>query len=461
MMFASTVLNYMDRQTITLVGDQIKAEFHLQNVGFGWVISAFMLSYALFQVPAGYVVDRINVRWSYAGAVGWWSFAAMAASLSPTLGVLMMLRGLLGVGESFNWPCALRATSIVLPPSDRSLGNGIFNSGAAVGAVITPLVVPPLAQYFGWRAAFLVVGSLGFVWVAVWLVVLGGNRRHWLAGRARKPVADDELLQERPRLSPVAKLAFGGVLLSSGLIAATFYRVGLPALWWAVAVLMVGLLVAALAVPVRHLKGPDWTESLGEVVRYRRFWVLVVVSIAINVPWHFLVSWLPTYLKEDRKMSYLTSGMLSAVPFLAADVGNLGGGALSRWFARLGMSPPRARMAVMMLCTLIITSGAGVGWVRSDTIVIVLLGMMAMGAAAFMANYFAFAQEVSPQHTGLIVGILGGLGNLSAAGFVPFAGYVKDVTRSFGPVFVLVGLLPFVGISMLIWGWKEGRRARI
>ncbi len=457
LMFASTVLNYMDRQSMALVGPQIKREFDLSNVDFGWVLAAFSLSYALFQVPAGYLVDRWNVRWAYAGAVGWWSLAAMAAAFSPSLGALMALRALLGVGESFNWPCALRATAIVLPPEDRSLGNGIFNSGAAVGAVLTPLVVTPLTVWYGWRVAFLVVGTLGFVWVAVWLTLLGGDRRTWFAGRVVPAPRELELGEPAPGLSLPARAAFGGVIAVALLIALSTYRFGLPALWWAITFLMIGLLLAARVVSLHQLKGTDWAESLGEVVRLRRFWILALVSVSINVCWHFLVNWLPTYLKEDRGMTYLTSGLLSAVPFLAADVGNLGGGALARWFAARGMTAVRGRMTVMTICTLIITSGAWVGRIRSDSLVIILLGLMAMGTAAFMANYFSFAQEVSSRHTGLIVGILGGLGNLYAAGFLPFAGYVKDATKSFGPIFVLVGLLPFVGLAALLLGWGEAR----
>jgi ACS family hexuronate transporter-like MFS transporter len=185
LMFASTVLNYMDRQTVALVGPQIKSEFRLSSTDFGWVLLAFQLSYALFQVPAGYLVDRWNVRWAYAGAVAWWSLAGMLAAFAPSLAVLMALRALLGLGESFNWPCALRTTAIVLPPADRSLGNGIFNSGAAVGAVVTPLVVPLLTVRFGWRTAFVVTGVLGFAWVAAWLAFLGGERGRMFSGRRR------------------------------------------------------------------------------------------------------------------------------------------------------------------------------------------------------------------------------------------------------------------------------------
>ncbi len=457
LMFASTVLSYMDRQAMTLVGPSIKADFGIKNEGFGWVLAAFSLSYALFQVPAGYLADRSDVRLVYAWAVGWWSLAAAALAVSPTLGILMMFRALLGMGESFNWPCALRATSAVLPPADRSLGNGIFNSGAAVGAVLTPLVVPKLSLWYGWRASFAIVASLGLIWVIGWLVMTRGPNRRLLAGRgSSRRLPADELGGEPSNLSPAVRWAFGGVLAVSALIGSSAVRFGLPAIWWAIAGLMVGLLIAARALPAPSLKGMDWAEALGEVVRFRRFWVLVVVSISINVCWHFLINWLPTYLKDDRGMSYLASGMWSALPFLAADFGNLGGGALSRMLAGRGLSPSSARFRVMAGCCLLIASGTAVGWVGDDSLAIGLLGLMALGAAAFMANYFAFCQDVSARHTGFVVGILGGLGNLFVAGFLPFAGYVKDASGSFSPIFLLAGLLPLIGLGTLLFGWGSG-----
>lgn len=459
LMFASTVLNYMDRQTVALVGPQIKSEFRLNSVDFGWVLLAFQLSYALFQVPAGYLVDRWNVRWAYAGAVAWWSLAGMLAAFAPSLSILMALRALLGVGESFNWPCALRTTAIVLPPSDRSLGNGIFNSGAAVGAVLTPLVVPLLTVRYGWRTAFVVTGVLGFVWVAAWLLVLGGERGRIFAGRAsaKSAAADDELGPPSRGLSGEALVGFGlDVVVALGVASSAFWF-GRPAIWWGITVLMVGPLLTARLLPLEALKGADWALSLGEIVRLRRFWILVLVSVSINVCWHFLVNWLPTYLIEDRGMRYLAGGLLSTLPFLAADAGNLGGGTVTLLLARRGMPAARARTIVMTLCTVLVTGGALVGSIRSDVVVIALIGLMAMGTAAFMANYFAFAQEVSPRHTGLVVGILGGLGNLFAAGFHPFAGMVKDSVGSFAPLFVLVSVLPWLGIGALVLGWGYGR----
>ena len=476
LMFASTVLNYMDRQAIALVGPQIKGEYRLDNEQFGWVLAAFSMSYALFQVPAGYLVDRRDVRWTYAGAVGFWSLAGMAAAFSPDLATLIVLRALLGIGESFNWPCALRVTAAILPPQDRSLGNGIFNSGAAVGAVLTPVMVTLLTARYGWRTAFFAVGLLGFVWVVVWLALMGGARRHSLAGEGlEKPPAKVPDSSASPGLSAIAMSVFGGVALVAVAIVASAYWRGLASIWNGIAFLMIGLLVAALALPRGALRGAGWAESLGEVVRLRRFWILVLVSISINICWHFLVNWLPTYFGEDLQLAafvgpirgmleslhiqadpkYLASGLLVALTFVAADVGNLGGGALSRYFAGRGMTPLRSRVVVMAVCTVLISSGAWVGVARNDTLALVLIGLMAMGTAAFMANYFSFTQEVSPQYTGLVVGILGGLGNLFVARVLALAGEVKDVYGSFTPIFVLVGLTPFVGLAALVFGWGE------
>ena len=125
LMFAGTVLNYMNRLTVPLVKPEIKQTFGIANdQDFGWVLAAFYLTYALFQLPAGFLIDRWDMRRSYAGAVIWWSTAAIASTVVPTLGLLIAFRALLGVGESFNWPCGIRVTSRILPPQDRGWETG-------------------------------------------------------------------------------------------------------------------------------------------------------------------------------------------------------------------------------------------------------------------------------------------------------------------------------------------------
>ncbi|MDX2038370.1 MAG: MFS transporter [Isosphaeraceae bacterium] len=451
LMFASTILNYMDRQAVSVVSEKLRGEFGISFEQFGWVIAAFQLSYAFFQVPAGYLADRLNIRWAYAGAVLWWSLAAIAVAWSPTFGVLLACRAVLGLGEAFNWPCALKVTARVLPPSDRGLGNGIFNSGAAVGAVLTPLVVTPLTLWFGWRWAFAAIGACGLVWVFVWLAF---TRR--LDGSPAK--SGDPSGHAASSLAPFAVWLVGSIAVGVW----SYGRYGLSSLTWSIGGLMVGWLVLARVMPTERLSGHSFTAGMGRVVRLGRFWVMCVVSISINVCWHFLVNWLPTYLKEDRGLEFVTGSLLSALPFLAADLGNLGGGAAARELASGGRSPARARWLVLLVCVFAISSGATVGWISSTPVTLVVLGIMAFGTAAFMANYFAFCQEVSERDTGLIVGVLGGIGNLFAGAFAPIAGRIRDQSGGFGPVFVLVGLLPFAGLLMLLVGWWSeitGRRA--
>jgi ACS family hexuronate transporter-like MFS transporter len=455
LMFASTVLNYMDRQTISLVEGPIRESFSIPDfTGFGWILSAFFMTYALFQVPAGFLVDRWDLRLSYAAAVTWWSLAAVATAIVPNLGWLLVCRTLLGVGESFNWPCALRVTARVLPPRDRSLGNGIFNSGAAVGAVLTPLVVTYLTPRLGWRATFVVIGSLGFIWVAVWLFMVRGARSDILA-RPTPAVNRVGGSLGWSRLSLPARTAFGAVFIAAAGLALCAPWYGQGAVWLGIALAMLGPLAVAAFFPSDDLAGAGWAKSLHDIVRLRRFWILVVVSISINICWNSLINWVPTYLKTERHLLHSTIGYQTAATFLAADMGNLGGGLLARWLATRGIAVVRARMAVMSLCMLMILAGPALSIAQGDSLVIILLAVMAAGTAAFMANYFSFTQEVSSQHTGLVVGYLGGLGNLFVAAYLPFAGALKDWTDSFAANFVIVGLAPLVGIAALIWGWGQ------
>jgi MFS family permease len=454
------------------------SEFGISFETFGWVMSAFYLTYALAQVPAGLWADRLNVYWLYAVAVAWWSAAGMGVALATTLPVLIGMRILLGLGESFNWPCALKVTSRILRPSDRSLGNGIFNSGAAIGAVITPLVVPILAIRLGWRAAFFWVGALGFLWFVAWLGLVRGPRAKSIAGGEDIGEPATSVVGDQGRTRGSAYITFLVLFVAScGTGYWGYTRFGPAAIWLGVALLMLGILFLARILPRSWLESTNWMRSLGDVVRIRRFWVLFVVTITINICWHYLVTWIPTYLKEDRSLtqlgnlveqwldrwrieadsSYVASSLLTVFIFLMADLGNLAGGLASRSLARFNLRPARTRFIVMTTSALLISTGATVGWIADDFWTVVVLCIMAFGTAAFMANYFAFCQDVSPRSTGLVVGILGGIGNLFAAGVLPLAGRVKDQTGGFGPIFVLVGLAPFVGLLALAtaWGFEE------
>jgi len=442
----------MDRQAISLVKIPIMAEFGLTSEeSFGWIGASFGMAYALFQVPAGFLVDRTNVRSLYAIAVAGWSLAGIVAAFSPTLGFLIGCRVALGIGESFNWPCALRITSRILAPRDRSTGNGIFNSGAAVGAVITPLVVPGLALWLGWRAAFVLIGVLGFLWVGSWLFIRVPDPGVFLPGSVERDAPSVGRLSVRGRIAFLCLVFFSvGVSLTSLLY-------GPRPVWWGIASLMMGSLILVRLLPQTDYQGSPIFESLGELVRLRRFWVLVVVGVSVNICWHFLVYWMASYLQVDRKLGMMVGGMASALPFLAADAGNILGGGFSGRLARRGMNLIQARLVVMSFSALLIVTGATIGLMSNTVLIVSTLSVMGFGAAGYMANYFALCQDVSPRLTGLVVGVLGGLANLFAAGFLPVAGRLKEVTGGFGVAFLIVGCLPLVGLAALALGWGSDR----
>ena len=307
------------------------------------------------------------------------------------------------------------------------------------------------------------IGLAGFVWVAAWLFLVRGELRRSLAPPSRKDLEADPLETGPPRagLATGVSMAFAGVLLAAAAVAMTGFQYGFAAVQLGIAVAIVGPLLVAVVVPRERLAGAGWSAGLGDMVRTRRFWILVVVSVTINICWHFLVNWIPSYLKQERGLVFSTGNYLSTIPFLAADAGNLLGGWLSRRLAAGGRTPGRARLLVMAGAMPMIMVGVGIGSAANVTTALVFLSVIAAGTAAFMANYFSFTQEVSARHTGLVVGYLGALGNLAAAGFQPFTGAVKDHTGSYALVFAIIGLAPVIGLAALSWGWGVDRRPAV
>lgn len=170
LLFLATVLNYLDRQVLALTAEKIMAEFHLSKESFGEVIAAFRYAYGIFQIAGGWLVDARGSRVIYPLAVGLWSLAGVLTAFAVSARMLMGFRFALGAGEAFNWPSALQVTKRLVSAKDRPLANGIFNSGAAAGAMLAPLIVTGLSLRFGWRAAFVATGALGAAWILVWLI---------------------------------------------------------------------------------------------------------------------------------------------------------------------------------------------------------------------------------------------------------------------------------------------------
>jgi ACS family hexuronate transporter-like MFS transporter len=175
LLFVGTLLNYLDRQVMALTADKIIADFHLSKEALGGIIAAFRYTYGMGHIVGGFLIDAYGTRFVYPSAGALWSLGGMLMGFAGTAGLLRGFNATLGAGEAFNFPCALKATAALVPPEERPLANGIFNSGAPIGALVAPVIVTLLTVYYSWRAAFVVTGALGFFWVAAWLLYTRGS----------------------------------------------------------------------------------------------------------------------------------------------------------------------------------------------------------------------------------------------------------------------------------------------
>src|SRR5512142_2870264 len=166
--FWATVINYMDRQTLSVAAPVLREQFHMSNTDYSRVVFAFMLAYTIMNGVSGPMIDRLGTKLGYAVCIAWWSVAAMLHSLSRGAFSLGAFRFLLGMGEAGNWPAGVKVVAEWFPPKERALASGIFNSGSAIGAILAPPLVAWLLLQFGWPAAFVAVGASGLLWLALW-----------------------------------------------------------------------------------------------------------------------------------------------------------------------------------------------------------------------------------------------------------------------------------------------------
>ena len=171
LVFLATVINYLDRQTLSVVAPVVIEQFHMSNVAYSRVIFAFMLAYTVMNGVSGPMVDRLGTKLGYAVCIAWWSIAAMLHSLTRGAFSLGVFRFLLGMGEAGNWPAAVKVVAEWFPPKERALASGIFNSGSSIGAVVAAPLVAWVVLQAGWRSAFLMVGGVGLIWVLIWMLV--------------------------------------------------------------------------------------------------------------------------------------------------------------------------------------------------------------------------------------------------------------------------------------------------
>ena len=401
LLFASTVINYVDRQTLSLLAPYLKVQYHWTNSDYANLAIAFRVAYSIGQSAFGRLMDRVGTRRGLTVTVIFYSVVSMLTSVARGFYSFATFRFLLGAGESANWPAATKAVSEWFPKRERALATALFDSGSSIGGAVAPFIVLWIYFRWGWRPAFAVPGVLGFVWLIAW---------RWLYYSP----------EVHPRISPAER-----VMLISDKQESDVPRTG----------------------GVR----PAW----GDLLKIPQTWGTIIARAFTDPVFFFIAEWFPIYLVA--KGIELKSGLIAVwIPFVAADVGSFVAGGISGYLVRRGMSLGNARKVpiiyggigmLLLIPTIFTTNLYAIAF---------LFALVTFTYAGFttMANVLP-ADLFNSDSVASVSGLSGtgaGLGTIFAFKLI---GYFSDArqgmgTHSFDPIIIAAGIIPFVGMILVL-----------
>lgn len=403
-LFLSTTINYIDRQTLSVLAPVILKELNLSHVDYSKIVSAFQVTYALTWLAGGIFLDVVGTRLGLALAVCWFSIASMLTGLANSVRSFAAFRFLLGIGEGCNWPGANKAVSEWFPARERGMAVAIFDSGSSVGGIVAALVVPWVAIRLGWRYAFLVSGSLGLFWVLVWLSIYRPLKRH------PRVSEEERQLIESGREMPTASTQMG----------------------------------------VKR-----WLNLL----KQRNVWGIVLGRSFTDPIWWFYVFWLPQYLSDVRGFSLKQIGSFVWIPFAASALGNYTGGVVSGLLIRRGMPVIRARKWVCVVSSLPILAGIPAALTGNTYWAITLICVATWGYATWSTMGLTFPSDLFPSDVVASVTGLSGLGAGLAGTLFTLAVGVMVERFSYLPAFFAAGLVPLLATAAVLILIREPRAA--
>ena len=393
LLLLASAANYMDRQTLSNTSVQITREFRINEEQYGTLETAFGLAFACGSLIFGWLSDRASVRWLYPLVLLLWSAMGFATGLVETYAGLLWCRLLLGLFEAGHWPCALITTQRLLPPGWRALGNSVLQSGTAIGAMVTPLIIRVMVDDHvpgSWRPAFRIVAAVGACWVLLWFVTIRPGDLDKTAGQASA--------KETPA--------------SEG-------------------------------------------STFGSLVLSRRFLTLIVVVVAINLSWQQYRVWMMKFLVQGRGYSRDVALDVTFWFNIVTDIGCLSAGMATAALCRRGWTVHGSRRLVFGGCSLLVASGCLIPWISAGPTLICVLLAVGLGALGLFPCYYALTQELSSQHLGKLVGALAIAAWMVPSIWHREFGAWVDRTQSYDGGMFLASLAPLVAWGALTWFWPR------
>ncbi len=402
LLFASTVVNYIDRQTLSVLAPYLKDEFHWTNEDYALLVIAFRVAYAVMQTVAGRIIDWLGTRTGLTLSVLWYSLSAMLTALAGGLRSFAFCRFLLGAGEAANWPGATKAVSEWFPKSERGWAVAVFDSGSSIGGAVAPALVIWLYHTFGsWRPAFVITGILGLLWLVLW-------RLFYYSPETHPYISDSEraMIIESKRNEQQAE--------SHALGQSDAAQTG-----W----------LGLLALP--------------------HTWGIILGKTLTDPVWFFVTDWFPLFLVAR---GFGVEGALLGfwVPFIAADLGNFFGGGLSSYLISRGWAVLAARKLLIVICGLGMTTLAAAAFASNFVLIVGLFAVSTFAYSAFSTIVLALPSDLYPSRTvASVSGMSGtgaGIGTIISTFLI---GYVS--TRySFEPVLIVASLVPLAAMFAVL-----------
>ena len=393
LLFAATAINYIDRQMIGVLKPTLSKEFSWSESDYATIVFWFQVAYAIGYLSFGRVVDRVGARVGYAAAIVIWTISHMAHGLASGLTSFALARFGLGIGESGNFPAGIRAVTDWFPQKERAFAIGLFNAGANVGAIITPLLVPALVLWFDWRVAFYVTGIFGILWLIAWWAIYRHPSEH------ARVTAEERAWIEQDPADPAEPIGWGRLL------------------------------------------------------RKRETWAYALGKFLIDPIWWFFLFWLPGYLFERYNLDLKSFGLPLAAIYLISDGGSIAGGWMSSRLIKSGRSPNFARKATMLFWALCVLPIYFAQDIASVWVAVLVIGLATAAHQAFSANLYTLPSDLFPRAAvGSVVGIGGTVGAIGGMLMAKFTGYILDATHSYQLLFAICAsayLLALLAVHLL------------